>query len=264
MSKRICAPSNKYSYTCFNMKGLQNIAKKLNKDDRFSTYKDINIKKYNKNNKKKLVKEIKKKLKCNSKLDFCILEKQNEFYNEIKSTMKPKGPGGKKWLSTIDIDDVMSQYEKKYKDFLFFGPVPMDFLQIYKELANINIKSLCKNKKRIGIIFNTDTSSGPGEHWISLFLDMKDRTICFFDSVGDSPPKPVRILINNIVKQSKSIGKPLKVVINTKQHQIKSTECGVYSLFHIISRLNGKSCSYIYNKVIRDEEMSKYRKKFFR
>jgi len=264
MSKQICAPNNSYKYTCFSIKSLQNIAKKLNNDDRFSTYKDINVKKYNKNNKKKFVNEIQKKLSCNGKLDFCILEKENEFYNEIKSTMKPKGPGGKEWLSTIDIADVMKQYEKKYKDFIFFGPVPMDFLEIYKELANINIKSLCKNKKRIGIVFNTDTSQESGEHWISLFVDLKDRTICFFDSVGDRPPKPVRTLINNIVKQCKVIDKPLKVVINTKQHQFKNSECGIYSLFHIISRLRGKSCSYIYNKVIKDEEMSKYRKKFFR
>ena len=264
MSKQICAPNKTYSYTCFGMKGLQNIAKKLNKDERFSSYKNINIKKYNKNSKKKFVNEIQKKLSCSKKLDFCILEKQNEFYEEIKTTMKPKGPGGKEWLSTIDIASVMKQYMKKYKDFIFFGPVPMDFLQIYDELANINIKSLSKNKKKIGIVFNTDTSDGSGEHWISLFLDMKDRTICFFDSVGTKPPKPVRYLINNMIKQSKSIGIPLKLVINTKQHQFENSECGIYSLFHIISRLNGKSCSYIYNKVIKDEAMSKYRKKFFR
>ena len=149
MSKQICAPNSTFKYTCFGMKGLQNIAKKLNKDDRFSTYKDINVKKYNKNNKKQFMNEIQKKLNCNKKLDFCVLEKNKEFYNEIKNTMKPKGPGGKKWLSTIDIADVMKQYEKKYKDFLFFGPVPMDFLQIYKELANINIKSLTKKKKEL-------------------------------------------------------------------------------------------------------------------
>ena len=122
-SKKICAPSKDvYGYTCFNMQSLKKIATKLNKDQRFGSYKDINVSKYNKNNKKKLVKEIQRKLNCKKHLDFCVLEKRNEFYQEIKSTMKPKGPIDKnEWLSSIDIQSVMEQYEKKYKDFNFIG-----------------------------------------------------------------------------------------------------------------------------------------------
>ena len=174
-SKKICAPSkDAYGYTCFNMSSLKKIATKLNKDERFGGYKDINVSKYSKNNKKKFVKEIQKKLNCKKHLDFCVLEKNDKFYEEIKNTMKPKAPPGQyEWLSTIDIRDVMEQYEKKYKDFNFIGPVPMDFEQIYNELANINVKALCKRDKKIGIVFNTDTSKGPGQHWISMFLNMK-------------------------------------------------------------------------------------------
>ena len=32
-----------------------------------------------------------------------------------------------------------------------------------------------KNKTKIGIIFNTDYSSGPGEHWVSFYVDLKGR-----------------------------------------------------------------------------------------
>ena len=62
MSKQICAPGNSYSYTCFGMDSLKRIADKLNKDERFNTYKDIKLSKYNKSNKKKLVKEVQRKL----------------------------------------------------------------------------------------------------------------------------------------------------------------------------------------------------------
>jgi len=263
--KQICAPGNSYDYTCFNMNSLKKIAGKLNKDSRFETYKDINVNKYNKKNKKRFVKEIQKKLNCKKHLDFCVLEKENEFYQEIKTTMRPRAPKGQyEWLSTIDIRDVMEQYEKKYKDFNFIGPYPMDFEMIYKELAHINLKQLCKKEKKIGIIFNTDVSTGPGEHWVSMFLDLKDRTICYFDSVGDKPPKPVQRLIKKIVAQSKIMKCPLKVVVNKRQFQYEDSECGVYSLWFLISRLRGDSCDYLFKNTISDAKMNKNRKKFFR
>ena len=31
------------------------------------------------------------------------------------------------WLNTLDIEAVMKQYEKKYNNFIFIGPVPIDF-----------------------------------------------------------------------------------------------------------------------------------------
>jgi len=263
--KNICAPGNSYDYTCFNMNSLKKIAGKLNKDSRFESYKDINTKKYNKKNKKKFVKEIQKKLNCKKHLDFCVIEKKAEFYNEIKNTLKPKAPNGKyEWLSTLDIRDVMEQYEKKYKDFNFIGPYPMDFEMIYEELANLNLKQLCKKEKKIGIVFNTDISTGPGEHWISMFLDLKNRTLCFFDSVGDKPPMPVWRLMKKIEKQSKQMKCPIKIVVNKKQFQYKDSECGVYSLWFLISRLRGKSCDFLFKNPISDAKMNKNRKKFFR
>lgn len=268
-SKKICAPSKDvYGYTCFNMQSLKKIATKLNKDQRFGSYKDINVSKYNKNNKKKFVKEIQRKLNCKKHLDFCVLENNDKFYEEIKKTMKPRSPNGQhEWLSTIDIRSVMEQYEKKYNDFNFMGPYPMDFHQIYEEMANINVKSLCRKDKKIGIVFNTDVSSGQGEHWISLFLNMKDRTICFFDSTSDKPPKPVWRLIKKIVSQSKSMGCPLKIVINKRQFQFEGSECGVFSLWFLISRLRGDSCDYLFKKSqkqINDKNINKLRKKYFR
>ncbi len=269
MSKKICAPNKKYKGgTCFSMKSLKNIAKKVNKDSRFDSYKDIKLEKYNKNNKAKLAKEIQKKLNCKKHLDFCVINKKQDFYKELKATFKPRAPKGQyDWLSSIDIRDVMEQYEKKYPEFNFMGPFPIDFAQVYQEMANINIKTLCKKQKKIGIVFNTDTSDGNGEHWISLFIDLKDRTICFFDSVGDKPPREVTALIRKIRKQAKDMKCPLKLVVNKKEFQLKNTECGMYSLFHIIMRLKGHSCSYIYNmdrKKASDEVMNKLRKSYFR
>jgi hypothetical protein len=265
MSQKICSVNSNNKYTCFNVSSLKKIANKLNKDSRFAGYKNINIKSITKNNKKKAIKEIQKKLNCKKYLDFCVIEKEQDFYDEIKTAIKPKGPINKtEWLSTLDIRAVMEQYEKKYKGFNFIGPFPIDFDAIYEELSNLNLKKLCKEDKKIGMVFNTDYSNGPGEHWISLFLDLKDRTLCFFDSVGDKPPMQVWKLIKRIEKQSKAMKCPIKIIVNKKQFQFDNASCGVWSIWHIISRLRGESCSYIYNRTATDKLMYKKRKEYFR
>lgn len=254
--------SSNYNYSCFTLLDLKNMAKMVNK--KYNANIKLNL--YKASDKAKLVKDIHYALKCgNMSLDMCVAKNYgSEFSKIIKKTLKPKSPNGKEeWLSSIDIYDVMEQYMQKYSDFIFFGPVPIDFDEYSNALSRINLKKL-KNKSKIGIIFNTDPSYKSGEHWISMFIDLKNKTICFFDSVGDEPPKEVKKFMNKIIKQAKGLGIKLKQVINGKQHQYGNSECGVYSLYFITSRLQGKSCNHINNKIIKDKEMNKYRKKFFR
>lgn len=260
-----CSINSKYNKTCMKMDTLKKIAKHINKDNRFN---DIELSKYSSKNKDKLIKKIKKELSCNSKLDFCVLKKEDEFYDILKNDFKPKGPiDNEEWLSSLDIIKVMDHYEKKHKDFEFLGPFPIDFHFLYKDFMNLNLKKMIKDNKKLGMVFNTDDSSGPGEHWISLFLDLKDRTICFFDSVGEEPPKEIKKLLGQLKSScKKDYNVIMKVIINNQQFQKDNSSCGVWSLWHIISRLNGKSCNYIYNnnKKYSDKLMYKKRKEYFR
>lgn len=259
-----CNINNPYDFTCFSMKSLRSISDKIDKNTFFSG--SINSKKYKSKDKKKLANAISKKLSCSSSLDMCILKNKN-FTDEVRNAFKPPKPTGGKyaWLSTVDIRNVMNQYMKKYPEFIFFGPVPLDFDNIYMELAKINMKSLSKKKKKIGIIINTDTSDGPGEHWISLFCDLQNKTICFFDSVGTNPPKQVMLLIRRMIKQAKSMGIKLKLITNTHQRQFSNTECGVFSCYFLISRLMGQNCGYIFkDKKVTDKLMKQKRCEYFR
>jgi len=264
-NKKICSPTNAYENSCFTTEALRKIIRAYNN-------KSTNMGKIKlTQNKKNLIKDLSKKF-CDKydTIDFCILNEDKWKGNEeigslIRKFFKPPSPKGKyDWLSSIDIADVMKQYEKKYKDFIFFGPVPIDFNEIMTEVGEINLKSLSLQKKRIGIVFNTDPHDMPGEHWISMFIDLNDKTICFFDSTGDTPPPEITELINKLVKQCKDIEvlSPI-TVINKNQHQYSGSECGIYSLFFIIQRLSGKSCINIFNNIINDEAMNKNRKEFF-
>ena len=261
--KQNSAGSSNYNYSCFTLKDLKDIAKKVNR--KYNA--NINIKSFKSSDKAKLVKDIHQAIQCgNMSLDMCIAKKySNEFTNAIKKTLKPKSPKGKKeWLSSLDIYDVMEQYMQKYPNFIFLGPVPIDFADFSNTVSRIKLKKLKKDKPKIGIVFNTDPSYESGEHWISLFIDLTSNTICFFDSVGDEPPKEVDRFMRKMIKNAKNLGINLKKIINNTQHQRLDSECGIYSLHFIISRLEGKSCEYINKNIIRDGEMNKKRKKYFR
>ena len=69
--------------------------------------------------------------------------------------------------------------------------------------------------------------------------------------------------MNKLVNQAKNININLKLINNTTQHQYLDTECGVYSIYFIISRLKGKTCQYINKKVVNDKVINKFRKVFY-
>lgn len=220
-----------------------------------------------------LVKQFKKKLgnkcsdqQCWTKQAFVknIKEKMKEELQ--KETFRPKGPSGKfTWLNTLNIDDVMNQYEGQYKDFKYLGAVPIDFDSIPSYgIKDLSFKDLeASGKKRLGIVFNTDPHYKSGEHWISMFADLEKGQCYYFDSYGIPPEKEVRVLMGRISKYIKSKGKEPIVDYNKTQHQKKGTECGVYSMAFILRMLKGESLNDIQKTRVPDDEINKCRKKYF-
>ena len=179
------------------------------------------------------------------------------------------------WLSSVDITKVMKQYEDAFPFFEFFGPSPIDFDKtpkgepscVYEELCNFDIKTYfnpANNKNKIGIIFNTDPHYLSGSHWISLFINIKQQFIFFFDSTGDPPSKEINKFAKKIMKQGKEIGINFKYIVNNKQHQKSNTECGIYSLFMITNLLKEtKTPNDFLSSMFTDKEMTQFRQIFF-
>lgn len=196
-----------------------------------------------------------------------LLSDENRDYLENK-VFRPDGPQGKfDWLSTIDINQVLYQYEEKYDDFKFLGAVPIDFIELdYLPFKKLNIKSLENNgAKRIGVIFNTDKSTGKGQHWISLFCDLNKGQIYFSDSVGTRPPKEVNEFMKILEKYLTDVKKlnDVDVRYNKTQHQKGNSECGVYSINFILRLLKGKTFEHITRKRLEDNTVNKCRIKYF-
>ena len=218
---------------------------------------------------------------CNNEV--CWLKQKSVFgkvESELADSFAPESPpewkkNPNEWLSSTDIMKVMKQYEKAYKCFDFIGPSPIDFNTkmlygecVWEELCNLNIENLIKKgKTKIGIIFNTDPHNKPGQHWISMFINIKKKTIFFFDSTGDKAPKQVADLIHKIKEQGLKMAKPIKFKVDSNEnieHQYGDTECGVYSIFFIVHMLEDTMTEhYLKTHILKDEYMQKFRHIYF-
>ena len=206
--------------------------------------------------------------------------KNSKLEKELMDSFAPESPDDWKknpneWLSSVDIMQVMRQYEKKYKCFDFIGPSPIDYDAqelhgkcVWEELCHFNLaEQIKKGKTKIGIIFNTDPHYKGGSHWISLFINIKKGTIFFFDSAGDKIPKQIMKFVNDIVEQGHLLEKKIDFTFDENhpvEHQYGNTECGIYSLFFIVHMLEDKITShYLKTHILKDEFMENFRKVYF-
>ncbi len=218
---------------------------------------------------------------CNK--ESCWIKKMvkgGKFEKELLESFSPEAPkewkkNPNEWLSSVDILDVMNQYEKAYKCFEFLGPSPIDYDThmmygecVWEELCHFSLENqISKGKTKIGIIFNTDPHYKSGSHWISLFINIKKGQIFFFDSAGDKPPKNVQKFVKTVQQQGKKLKSPINFKFDMNhpvEHQYENTECGIYSLFFIVHMLEDKiTGDYLKTHILKDKYMSQFRKIYF-
>jgi hypothetical protein len=177
------------------------------------------------------------------------------------------------WLNSLDIDNVMKQYEKEYPNFEFIGPSPIDFDKrqeygecVWGELCHFNFtKKLQDGIKKIGIVFNTDPHDEPGEHWVALFIDIDEKFIFYFNSTGEAVIDEIKVFIDRVIEQADKNKIKMKFIQNhPKEHQKTQTECGIYVLFMIIELLKGtKDPKYFQTHTVPDQDMINLRKVYF-
>jgi len=271
--KSKCSPNpNNKKYTCYSDEALSKMKKYWNirhpKDKILS------------NDTKEIWSFFKKAMSHICQRESCWLRSKfmtGKLNNELLNyTFAPSAPSVWKrnpdeWLSSLDIESVMRQYEKFYKCFEFLGPSPIDYDThklygecVWEELCNFNLSEQIKrHKNKIGIILNTDPHYKNGAHWISMFINIKNKTIIYFDSNGDESPKEVKKLLKKIVDQGNQLGINFQVIENKIEHQRTNTECGMYCLYFIIQMLKDKNLSHFLNNRIDDKEVFKLRNEYF-
>jgi hypothetical protein len=163
---------------------------------------------------------------------------------------------------------------KLFPHYRYLGSVPIDFDK--QELGKCLVDALCsiklkdlfkKDYQQIGIVFNTDISTGPGQHWIALFCDIRPELehprITYFDSYANKPEPEIQRLMRRWKQEwdaTQIHSKPMKMTYNNTRHQYEDSECGMYSLYFHYCCLNEVSM----DKRIPDDAMNAFRNVLFK
>jgi Ulp1 family protease len=137
---------------------------------------------------------------------------------------------------------------------------------VWNDLCNFDIKHyIKKNVFKIGISFNTDPHDKSGEHWVSMFINLKKKEIFYYDSAGDKIPAQIKRFVDRVIEQAKQNNVVLKFDQNYPvSHQYKNTECGIYSIFFLVHMLEDKvTKDYLKTHVIKDEYVETFRNIYF-
>ena len=190
LNKVNCSPNpNKNGFSCYTDNALHKMRKLWNIRHPRNKIKS--------NDPKEIWNSLKANLASSCDKESCWLRSKfmegNVDSELLNYTFAPKAPREWKnkpdeWLSSVDIESVMKQYEKFYKCFVFLGPSPIDYDRhklygecVWEELCKFNLsEEIKKNKNKIGVIFNTHPHYKSGEHWISMFINIKKKIYHLF------------------------------------------------------------------------------------
>ena len=260
----------------FLAKKTKNCAKKIKDDD--------------------VVDKVKNVLKCNN--ESCVLTHkefvkfannecngQNPLSYDLSVYFKTSGPrNDTTLLNNYNIDNTLILWAREFKNFYPCSFSMIDFKTVTNEFGSIDLAQLINENnifyedpiygkqygpfKTFGCVLNTDVSTGKGKHWVCVFVDCRPTntwTVEYFNSSGNPPHKDVTEWMetqkNNLLKLNNSVK---TIVVTNIVHQKGNTECGMYVLYYIRSRLDGISYSHFKNNRIDDNEVTEFRKHVFR
>jgi len=271
-----CSPENKNKdYTCYSDTDLYKLQDVWNARHPDRTIKTKNT--------RKIWEHLKQYYATICNKESCWVRqmtKNTKLEKDLLDAFAPESPkewkkNPNEWLSSLDILQVMNQYEKKYKCFDFLGPSPIDYDShklydecVWEELCHFDLKKqIKKGHTKIGVIFNLDPHYKGGSHWVSLFINIKNKTIFFFDSAGEPVPAQIEKFANTVIEQGKQLPEPIDFKFDQNypvEHQYGNTECGIYSIFFVTHMLEDKiNGHYLKTHILKDKYMENFRKIYY-
>ncbi len=220
----------------------------------------------NTKNPEEIIKLAKEKTHCDS--ESCVIKKVPGLdKSELDSRFIPEGPrDSTTWLSNVDIDSVLDMYTKKFPKFKHINFHMSDFEKLNHELATIDWLDISKNYTSLGCVINTAPNGTGGEHWTAFYVDFVGHTVEYFDSANAYHIPQLKQFTTKVAIEltEKTKTKYNDIFLTDIKHQEKNSECGVYSLYYILSRLTGVPYTAFRSKRVADEDMVRFRKFIFR
>jgi hypothetical protein len=210
-----------------------------------------------------------------------IAGKIPEAHRDLKERFKMEGPADSTALfNNNHIDETLSSWEKRWPDFHHIGFQFIDFMD--DDANNNELKKLTtpgyitslynKGIRTISCVLNTDVHTGPGKHWICVFIDMRgDKwTVEYFNSSGNPPAYKdwtITKWANSVIDKLRELNPSKKtdfIYVCKLQLQYSNTECGPYCMYYIYNRLKNKPYDKFSYGDIPDDKVTKFRKMLFR
>jgi hypothetical protein len=213
---------------------------------------------------------------------------QPSLSQKLSNRFRPARPAAwtdnpRLWLSSVDIAQVLQQYETshgKSHAFRFVGVFPRDFARqsiygrcVADEMCQLSVRSMrSQGRARFGIVFNMDESHQPGSHWMACFgcIDPADRRrfgVYYYDSVGRAPPAEILAFMRRLHAEAGAEfpGRSFVIDWNRTRRQFKNTECGIYAIYFIVACLTTRTpYRSICDTMGNDDALHRLRDVFFR
>ncbi len=228
--------------------------------------------------KKKGAKSPWKAVGCEEGADHCLLDQMKA--GDLRKRLRPRRPKAWKkdpdqWLDNFNIQHVMEQYQEAYPWFRFLGVFPIDFSApdpykkggkpqcLHRELCELDIREEHRKGVRgIGMVFNLDPHYKGGSHWVALWIDLKDiraPVVGYFDSYGYETPEMIARFMRSLTLQVKEC----VLGYNARRFQYGGSECGMFSLYFLISMIHGVSFEAFCKEALHDRAMLELREVLF-
>lgn len=198
-------------------------------------------------------------------------------------------------LNNFNIDETLQRWARVFPELYVYPFAMSDFDQTHESLDTIDAADAIEGHADLDLgsgagvvrrpsaclacVLNTDTSRGRGKHWVAAFVDARPRgstpwTVEYFNSAGRPPFASIarwmektrasltRLRGGNAKKYGG--GAVNTVPVTDVDHQLGDTECGLFSLYYIRARLEGRLISFFQGDRITDETMTEFRKYVFR
>ena len=206
---------------------------------------------------------------------------ENTAEKILKKRFKAEGPKySTDLLNNYNIDDTLERWakysEKLFNKKFYFIPFQMIDFETAEPHGKLTRLSLYKLKRlgydSFGVVINTDVSSGGGKHWFALFGDLSHKgtrndpdVLEYFNSSGNPPRTEITNFLERIKHEYLRDHHKYAVIKYSapEQLQYSKTECGVWSLMYIKSRLQGKPIDWFYKSKVNDNDIKEMRKHIF-
>ena len=152
------------------------------------------------------------------------------------------------WLSSVDIDRVMKQYEAVVANrFRWLGSLPRDFVAphpaggcVVDAMCQLDVRAeLAKGVRSFGAAFNHDLHTQGGSHWVAMFVGMDPAAplygVHFSNSVGRPPMREFREWCERMALEvGEATGVPCPFKVNRVARQRYNTECGMFAIYAVV------------------------------